>query len=242
MNNRLEKQIIIPISQCDNNAHLNITGIFNIFMDIATEHGAQIGVGSDVMSAKGLFWVASKTKIKINSTPKMLSEVVAATWPETPNRIRCNRYYYIKDGKELLVEGKTEWIMVDIASGRPSKIEGVYPEGFKHCTDVVCDEPFTRLGTHFEDCEKLAEYTVCSTDIDMSQHMNNVAYIRAVLGVFSTKEIEQMKIKEIEVAYRAQCYEGEKLTFFAKNEENCREIGIIKQDGTTACVVRIVCG
>ena len=71
--------------------------------------------------------------------------------------------------------------------------------------------------------------------------MNNVAYIRAVLGVFSTKEIEAMNINEIEVAYRTQCYEGEKLTFLAKNEENCREIGIIKQDGTTACVVRIVC-
>ena len=242
MNNRLEKQIIIPISQCDNKSQLNITGIFNIFMDLATEHGDEIGVGMDKLAKKGLFWVASKTKIKINSKPAMLDKVYAATWPETPNRIRCNRYYYIKDDNQLMVEGKTEWIMVDAASGRPSKIEGVYPDGFEHCPDVVCDEPFSRLGTHFEECEKLAEYTVCSTDIDVSQHMNNVAYIRAVMGAFSTKEIEQMNIKEIEVAYRAQCYEGEQLSFLIKNEENCREIGIIKQDGTTACVVRIVCG
>ena len=242
MRNKLEKQLIIPISQCDNKSCLNITGIFNIFMDLATEHGAEIGVGMDVLAEKGLFWVASKTKIKINHTPAMLSRVSAATWPETPNRIRCNRYYYIKNDETTLVEGKTEWIMVDAESGRPSKIEGVYPDGFEHCPDVVCSEPFCRLGTHFENCEKLAEYTVCSTDIDVSQHMNNVAYIRAVLGAFTTKEIEDMKIKEIEVAYKLQCYEGEKLTFLVKKEENIREIGVIKQDETTACVVRFVCG
>ena len=242
MRNKLEKQIIIPISQCDSHSRLNITGIFNIFMDLATEHGAEIGVGMDKLAQKGLFWVASKTKVKVNRMPEMLSTVSAATWPETPNRIRCNRYYYIKNDDDMLVEGKTEWIMVDMASGRPAKIDGVYPDGFEHCTDIVCDQPFSRLGTHFEDCEKLAEYTVCSTDIDVSQHMNNVAYIRAVLGAFSVKEIDEMNIQEIEVAYKLQCYEGEKLTLLVKDEENIRDIGIIKQDGTTACIVRFVCG
>lgn len=242
MKNRLEKQIKVPISQCDNKSRLNITGIFNIFMDLATEHGDEIGLGMAPLAEKGLFWVASKTKIKIHQTPEMLRTVNAATWPEKPSRIRCNRYYYIKDSENMLVEGKTEWIMVDAANGRPSKIEGLYPEGFEHCTDIVCDEPFSRLGTHFEGCEKLAEYTVCSTDIDVSQHMNNVAYIRAVLGAFSTREIEQMNIREIEVAYRTQCFEGEKLTFLIKKEDNCREVGIIKEDGSTACVVRFVCG
>jgi len=70
--------------------------------------------------------------------------------------------------------------------------------------------------------------------------MNNVAYIRAVLGCFSTNEIDAMNICEIDVSYRLQCYEGEKLSFRIKHEENCREIGIIKEDGTTACVMRFV--
>jgi len=240
MRNRLEKQIKIPISWCDNHSQLNICGIFNLFMDLATEHGDEIGLGMDRLAQKGLFWVASKTKVKINSSPKMLDDVYTATWPEKPGRIRCNRYYYIKNNSIMLVEGKTEWVMVEAENGRPAKIDGAYPAELEHCSDVVCEEPFCRLSTNFDDCEELAEYTVCSTDIDVSQHMNNVAYIRAVLGCFSTNEIDAMNICEIDVSYRLQCYEGEKLSFRIKHEENCREIGIIKEDGTTACVMRFV--
>ena len=239
MNNILNKTIKIPLSQCDNTSKLNITGIFNTIMDLATEHGDQLGLGMKPLADKGLFWVATKTKLKIHRRPLMLTDVEASTWPEKPNRIRCNRYYALKDNDGMLIEGKTEWVMLEICSGKPSKIDGAYPVDMEHCTDVVCDTPFPKLGTNFDDCEKLGEYTVCSTDIDVSQHMNNVAYIRAVLGCFSCKALEEMNISEIDVAYRVQCFEGEKLTFLIKCDEMYREIGVIKEDGSTACVVRL---
>ena len=68
--------------------------------------------------------------------------------------------------------------------------------------------------------------------------MNNVAYIRAVLNTFSCKEIEDMNITEFEAVYRSQCFEGEHLTFKKRVTENGMEIGIIKEDGTTASVIR----
>ena len=239
MKNIFNKSIKIPLSQCDNTSRLNITGVFNIIMDLATEHGDELGLGMQALAEKGLFWVASKTKIKIHNRPKFFTTIDATTWPEKPNRIRCNRYYSIKDADQLIIEGKTEWVMLEIDSGRPAKIDGAYPVDMEHCTDVVCEAPFCRLSTNFENCEKLGEYTVCSTDIDVSQHMNNVAYIRAVLGCFSCKELDEMNITEIDVAYRVQCFEGEKLTFLIKKEESCCEIGIIKEDSSTACVIRL---
>lgn len=241
MNNVLKKDIKVPFSLCDNTSRLNIVGIFNTVMDLATEHGDELGLGMKPLADKGLFWVASKTKLKIHRRPELLTTIEAKTWPEKPNRIRCNRYYALSQNGEMVVEGKTEWVMLEIGSGRPAKIDGAYPLDMEHCTDVVCDTPFCRVGTNFEGCEKLGEYTICSADIDVSQHMNNVAYVRAVLSAFSCREIEEMNITEIDVAYRAQCYEGEKLTFFVRKEENCRDIGIVKEDGSTACVMRFVC-
>ncbi len=241
MENKLEKQVTIPISCCDNHALLNITGIFELFMDLATEHGDMLGLGMDKMSDKGLFWVASKTKIKIKQMPSMLSTVSAATWPETPSRIRCNRYYCMYDGKNILAEGKTEWVVVEKSSGKPVRIDGIYPVEMSHCTDVVCQEPFYRLSSNFDDCPEIKKYTVCSNDIDVSQHMNNVAYVRAVLGAFTTKEIDQMHICEIDVSYRVQCFEGENLSLRIKRLENYIEIGVIKEDSSTACIVRFTC-
>ena len=242
MENRLDRQMKVQISMCDNTSKLGVLGLFYLVMDLATEHGEAIDLGADKLSPLGLFWVASKTKLKIHRMPKILEDVVASTWPEEPGRIRCNRFYSVTKDGEMLAEGKTEWAIVEKDTGRPHRLADVYPEGMTYCPEIVCDEPFAKMGTDFSDCEKIGEYTVNSTDIDVSQHMNNVAYIRAALSAFTVKEIEDMQITDIEAVYRVQCYEREKLELFARKEDNTVDIGIIKEDGKTAAVVRFVCG
>ena len=242
MENRLEKQIKIPFSSTDNTGRIGIVGIFNTFMDMATDHGDMLGVGMDKLSAKGLIWVAAKTKIKINERPKMLQPVAVATWPEAPSKIRFNRYYSMSSGDNLLIEGKTEWAILDLNTGRPHRLDETYPVDMQHWPEVVCEGAFSRMSTDFDDCEELGRYTVRSSDIDVSQHMNNTAYIRSVLGAFSAKELEEMNITEIEAVYRVQCFEGENLVFKTRCTENAEEIGVIKEDGKTAAIVRIVKG
>ncbi|MBQ9846097.1 MAG: hypothetical protein IJO54_08480 [Oscillospiraceae bacterium] len=241
MDNRLDKNMKVQLSMCDNTSKMGVLGLFYLIMDLATEHGDAIDLGMDKLAEKGLFWVASKTKIRLHRMPHMLENITASTWPETPGRIRCNRFYSVKKGDEMLAEGKTEWAIVEKNTGKPHRLADVYPEGMEYCTEIVCDEPFAKLSTDFEGCEKIADYTVSSTDIDVSQHMNNVAYIRASLSAFSVKEIEVMNITDIEAVYRIQCFEGEKLTICARKEGNAVDMGIIKEDGKTAAVIRFIC-
>lgn len=242
MENRLDRQMKVQLSMCDNTSKMGISGLFYLVMDLATEHGDSIELGMDRLAEKGLFWVASKTKIKIHRMPRMLEYITASTWPQEPGRIRCNRFYSVKSDTEMLAEGKTEWAIVDKESGRPHRLAEVYPEGMEYCPEIVCEEPFAKISTDFEEGEAIAEYKVRSADIDVSQHMNNVAYIRAALSAFSVKEIEDMNITEVEAVYRIQCFEGEKLSLYMRKEENITYIGIVKEDGKTAAVVRFVCG
>ena len=242
MDNRLDRQMRVQLSMCDNTSKLGILGLFYLVMDLATEHGDDIDLGADKLSPRGLFWVASKTKLKIHRMPKILDKVTASTWPEEPGRIRCNRFYTVKAGEEMLAEGKTEWAVVEKDTGKPHRLADVYPEGMTYCSEVVCEEPFAKIGTDFAEAEKTGEYVVKSTDIDVSQHMNNTAYIRAALSIFTVKEIEEMNITDIEAVYRIQCYENEKLELFTRKEENTVDVGIVKEDGKTAAVVRFVCG
>lgn len=240
MESRLDKQMRVQLSMCDNTSKMGILGLFYLVMDMATEHGDDIDLGARVLSPKGLFWVASKTKIKINKMPEMLENITVSTWPETPGRIRCNRFYSVKNREEMLVEGKTEWAIVEKETGKPHRLADVYPEGMEYCPEIVCEAPFAKLSTDFESCTDIVQYTVKSTDIDVSCHMNNVAYIRAALSAFTVKEIEEMNISEIEAVYRMQCFEGEKLSLKERREDNTVDIGIIKEDGKTAAVVRFV--
>ena len=239
LENKLSKKYIVPVSFCDNKAQLSFTGIFNLFMDLATEHAAILGIGNNALKEKNCFWVAAKSRIKVIRRPSMLEEVTASTWPEKPKTIRYNRYYTVSDQSGVIIEGKTEWTIINADSGRPQKASEVYPLELEHISDTVCDAPFDRISADFAECEELCTHKVRSQDIDLSVHMNNVAYIRAVLCAFTTKEIEAMDIKEIEIAYRLQCFEGEVLSIRRRNTETSTEIGIVKEDGTTAAVLKL---
>lgn len=239
MENKLEKQFLIPASMCDNNSRIGIADIFALFMDLATEHGATLKLSRYDLEQHDLIWLITKTKIRIFDRPQMLDKVTLTTWPAAPGKIQCERFYKITKGDTLLADGKNEWAMLNIKTNKLARIDQVYPNGLIHLEDTACDTPFARVSKNFNDAKELAHYTVRSVDIDGSHHMNNVAYIRAVLGAFSCDEIDKMNVCEADVTYRLQCYEGEALTLKQRDIEKGCEIGIIKADGSTAAVITL---
>ncbi len=240
MENKFTRKFNVLSSACDYTGGLGFVGTFNLFMDLATEHATNLGVGSDALRCKNCFWVAAKSRIRILRIPKMMEEVTASTWPEKPKTIRFNRYYTVEDSRGVIAQGKTEWAILDMESGRPCKAADVYPQNIEHLEDAVCNEPFSRISTDFATCKELCKHRIVSADIDLSRHMNNVAYIRAVLSAFTCEELDKMNISEIEIAYRQQCYEGEVLSIRRRDTEDAVEIGVIKPDGNCGAVLRIV--
>lgn len=240
MQAKMEKHLTILTSHCDHTSHLSLPAIFSLFMDLATEHGSLIGLGTDDLAVKGLFWLTVKTKIRIHRLPRSMDTATAMTWPETPGKVRCNRYYALYDGDELLVEGKTEWAMIDPESGKLFRISDAYPGDLEHCPDTVCEGAYARINEDFSDAEVLDSYRVRSTDIDLGQHMNNAAYPRVFFGAFSCAERRQMTVREVDITFRSPCYEGDTLTLYRRRCEEGVELALCRADGKTAAVMRIV--
>lgn len=239
MANKLEREILVPLSHCDNMSKLSVPSMFSLFMDIATDHAEQLHLSAKDLG-ENLFWLAVKTKIKINKRPCMTEKVTLATWPEKAVRVRANRHYTISDENEVLVAGKTEWAVISTETGRLQRLNDIYGEDFSFCEDVSTDEVYARVSDDFSDASVLGEYTIRSTDIDVGQHMNNAFYIRALFSLFSTKELREREITEIDISYKAQSFEGETLTVKVREIGNAFEYGMIKPDNTVATTVRIV--
>lgn len=239
MNNKFEKKTNIALSLCDNTGKLSIYNIFTLFMDIATEHANELKLSSDDLG-ENLFWVTVRTKVQILDRPKMSSNITLTTWPEKPSRVRANRHYLISDGDTVLVKGKSEWTVVDTSCGKLCRVGDLYPDGFEFCEEFAVEEKFSRFSDDFSAAQTLCEYTVRSIDIDLVQHMNNAAYIRTLMGAFSTEELTEKPIKEIEIAYKTQSYEGETLTIKYRDTEDGVEYGMIKPDSTVAAMIRII--
>jgi acyl-ACP thioesterase len=232
---KMDKEITVLPSLCDNTAKLSVPSIVSLFMDLASEHAPKIGLGADVLAEKDMFWITVRTKISIIERPTMPDTVLASTWPEAPGRIRCNRYYKLSSDNKDLALGKTEWAIIDKNSGRPVRISDIYPEGIEHIEDNLSLEAFSKISEDISTCEKIYSYHIRSTDIDLAQHMNNAAYIRALFGALSSEELEEMNIKGLEVNFRTPCYEGERLDIYKRD----KEFLMVKEGGKVAASVKI---
>lgn len=240
MKNRYERELLVPLSHCDNNSRLSVPFMFNLFMDIATDHAEQLHLSSKDIG-ENMFWLAVRTKIEIHRYPEMCEKVRVSTWPEKAVRVRANRYYAINDSEGVAVAGKTEWAVIDTSSGKLQRLGDLYGADFDFCDEVSCDKNYSRISADFDEAKTVGEYAIKSTDIDVGQHMNNASYVRALFSLFTCKELAEHPIKEIDISYKAQSFEGETLTVKLREaEDGAFEYGMIKEDGTVSALVRIV--
>ncbi len=69
--------------------------------------------------------------------------------------------------------------------------------------------------------------------------MNNAAYPRMVLGAFSNRELSELEIREMELYFRAPCFEGDTLTLCRRTTDTGYEIGVFLPDGKTVLLGKI---
>ena len=236
MKNHLLKEYTVQTSRCDAEGLLGIRNIFDICMDLASEHAGELGVGYYDMLERHAFWVAVRTRIRIYERPRLGDGFSAVTWPGKPGLAKCDRFYRLFRGDCILAEGRTEWAGQDTDTGavRRSNSFG-YPMDLEPLPEIVCAEPFTRFrDADVSGMEPARRYVVDPMDVDVGKHMNNVAYVRMLLGTFSTKEQAAMDVREMEVSYRRACFEGEELFIYRWREEDAWRFEVRRPDGEPA--------
>lgn len=239
MEARLTREMTILPSVCDWAVKLSIPDLFAQFMDIATLHAEALGVGEADLEARGMYWITVKTKVHILRRPRMMERVTFSTRPLVPERVRAIREYRMEQDGVLLAEGKTEWAIMDAATGRPRATAGVFPAELELGVEPSYTAPFARLDPDFAEAETLGEYRVRSTDIDLLGHMNNVAYLRAFLGLVSVEEQKTMPQAGVEIVFRAPCFEGDVLTVRRRVTETGWELAALRPDGTPAVFLKL---
>ena len=232
MHQKFEQEILIPPSACDYNGRLGYAGAFAVLMDLATEHAERLGIGLAAMKAKNRFWVTVKTKIVFHERPAVSEAVRLITWPEKPGQVRCNRSYEIRRGDELLISGRTEWAVMNTEANTIAPATDLFPADLDYVEGAAVSEPFARIPARFDGIEPFASYTVRSTDIDLGGHMNNAAYPRALFGAFSTAELAALRVRSIDLIFRAPCYEGEELCFYKKESEGALDLRVARGEET----------
>ena len=218
-------------SMCDRDSVMSLPAILDMFQDLAGIHADEIGIGALEMEEKGLFWIVSKVRLTVNERPQVGDMLDAVTWIQPAERASCERDFSISKDGEVLAYVRSMWAALRRDNARLAHMSDFYPDS-DYGIDPPDNEPFARISRKFEGAEPLGEYTIRSVDIDRGGHMNNVNYVRAMLGCFSSDEIEDMGIRELDMQFLQQCYEGETIRFVSRQAEGCiMEIGALNADG-----------
>ncbi len=231
-----EKELETAPSVCDASGRLSYHGAFGLFMDAASSHADRLGIGIGDLMKKNLFWLTVKTRVEFISRPSLGKPVTVRTWPEAPEKVRGDRSYELEQDGEILIAGKTEWTILNFKENRLSSPREIYPESLRFREDSAITAPFARIPEQFEAYRPYASRTVLSTDIDMGHHMNNVAYLQALAGSFSTEEWDRLPLQNIDVLFRASCFEGDELQFSRRDADDSVQIRIARGDQTILLV------
>lgn len=238
--NKYTTEMKILPSSCDYAGKMGIFDTFKTFMDLANDHAFQLGVAQQQIAQDKLFWLTIKTRVRFTRRPDMSQMVKAETWPVKPGSLKTDRCYRLSDENGLLAEGRTEWAVLDNKTGRIANTSTVFPADLDFCQDAISFSDFPRVSVANEDFQIKGTYKVCSNDIDIGQHMNNTAYVRAMLGMFTTEELSQMDIKELSIIFKASAHEGDVLTMPVRRTDNMIETGLYFPDGKPAVLVQII--
>ena len=149
------------------------------------------------------------------------------------NRQADKKYIIIYDNN-----GKTEWVVIDSDTKAIQKLESVYPEDLVFCEEAGDTEEFERI-RDFKDGEPFGEYKVRCIDIDYGLHMNNVAYVRAIEGLFTSKEWDEADFTDFQIDYKKSCFEGDTLYFTRKQENGATYLRGALADGTTIVLCKL---
>lgn len=230
MNEVFEKQLLIAPSLTDVSGRLGMADAFAVFMDLASEHAELLGIGLQAMAARDLFWLTVKTQVRFIRRPAMMQTVCARTWPEAPMQTRCCRSYELGSPDGVLVSGKTEWAVLNVRTGKVVPLQDVYPEHLTFERPSACPGEFARVSEQAASAESLGTYTVRSTDIDVGGHMNNAAFVRALIGAFSNDRLRVLRPKQLDVIFRLPCYEGDLLDIRCAERADGLELAVTREE------------
>lgn len=161
---------------------------------------------------------------------------------ENVYRLFTDRNFAIidKDGKKIGY-ARSVWAMISLNTRKPADLLALHGGSI---VDYVCDEPCP--------IEKPSRIKVTSTepasslnakysDIDINGHVNSIRYIEHILDLFPIELYKESRIRRFEMAYVAESYYGDELTFYKDYVGNgTYDIEVRKNGGEAVCRSKVI--
>lgn len=223
--------------------HVDFTGrltlgvLGNHLLNCAGFHATDRGFGIATLNEDNYTWVLSRLAIELEEMPYQYENFTVQTWVENVYRLFTDRNFALldKDGKKIGY-ARSVWAMINLNTRKPADLLALHGGSI---VDYVCDEPCpigkpSRIKV--ASCEPAATLTAKYSDIDINGHVNSIRYIEHILDLFPIEMYRTKRIRRFEMAYVAESYYGDELSFFMDDAgEDVYQVEVRKNGGEVVC-------
>lgn len=210
----------------------------NHLLNCAGFHAAERGFGIATLNENHYTWVLSRLAVEMEEMPRAYEKFSIQTWIENVYKLFTDRNFAIlnEEGRTIGY-ARSIWAMISMESRKPADLLALHGGGI---TDYTCNKecPIAKAGrVKVTESSLCGEYQTRYSDIDINGHVNSIKYIEHVLDLFPLEMFREKSLRRFEMAYVAESYYGDKLSFYREQvSENEYDIEIKKND--TEVVVR----
>lgn len=209
----------------------------NHLLNCAGFHAADRGFGIATLNENHYTWVLSRLAIELEDMPRAYERFSIQTWVENVYRLFTDRNFAIldKDGKAIGY-ARSIWAMISMETRKPADLLTLHGGSI---VDYVCvkDCPIDKPGRiKVNHPELVGECQVKYSDIDLNGHVNSIKYIEHILDLFPMEMFREKRIRRFEMAYVAESYYGDTLSFYREQTgENEYDVEV-KKNGSEVVV------
>ena len=217
--------------------HVDFTGrltlgvLGNHLLNCAGFHATERGFGMATLNEDNYTWVLSRLAIEMDEMPRQYEDFTVQTWVENVYRLFTDRNFAVtdKDGRRIGY-ARSVWAMISMHTRKPVDLLAMH-EG--HIADYVCDEPCpidkpSRIKVRAT--EPTFALQAKYSDIDV----NSIRYIEHILDLFPLDFYRDRRVRRFEIAYVAESYYGDILSFYLDDEGDGRYAVEIRKKGEEA--------
>lgn len=223
--------------------HVDFTGrltlgvLGNHLLNCAGFHATDRGFGIATLNEDNYTWVLSRLAIELEEMPYQYEKFTVQTWVENVYRLFTDRNFALldKDGRKIGY-ARSVWAMINLNTRKPADLLALHGGSI---VDYVCDEPCpigkpSRIKV--TSAEPAATLTAKYSDIDINGHVNSIRYIEHILDLFPIEKYRAKRIRRFEMAYVAESYYGDELSFFMDDAgEDVYQVEVRKNGGEVVC-------
>ncbi|HAP42641.1 MAG: hypothetical protein A2087_13810 [Spirochaetes bacterium GWD1_61_31] len=215
-----EAQFTVRGYDCGYGGPLRTLALADFLQEAASQHAESLGWGRDGMGQSGRTWMLTRIDLRLAAAYALaLREndwLTVRTWPAAIERLFALRDFELEgpDG-ERLAAATYSYLIVDIASRRPLRPEGILPPDLHSPRPRAVAEGWQAIGRPTEAPVEAFRQRAGRRHIDHNGHVNNAHLLTWLVDAVPTAAVAGSRLAALRVEFVREVLPGDEVAAVA---------------------------